>query len=556
METRKILTILVLALGLMVCEAKLCKAAPMGTAFTYQGYLYDANHPANDIYDLQFKLYDAVVGGGQVGSNVNTADVDVIDGYFTVELDFGAVFEGYARWLEIGVRPGEMNDPNVYTVLEPRQELTPAPYAMHSENADKLDSFDSSAFASSGHDHDGDYVNEGQVNSITSAMIQDNSVSSSEIVDGMVTNADIANNAITSSKMSDNSVSSSQIVDGMVTNADIATNAITLSKMQDNSVSSSKIVDGMVTNADIATNAINSAKIQNGTVTSSDIADGTITTADLAFTPLTNPYTGNLSITGNLDLTGFLDMDMFDIDNVDDVEADMIMAERIYLGYNYGSDGTGKGYIWLYDEAGNKTIELDSDRNVGGSILVKRATGTEGVRLDAGSYGSISVFADNGWCNIQLIGGFGSGGGSVRVNGSQVHDYADVYSFVSSANPLPGQVVSIATDGKLDISSTAYDSKVAGIVSGGGDLSPGMIIGGDKGDPHTAPIAVSGRVYCYVDATEQAVEIGDLLTTSNNPGYAMKAMDRERAFGAVLGKAMQPLPRGEKGLVLVLVCLN
>ena len=56
--------------------------------------------------------------------------------------------------------------------------------------------------------------------------------------------------------------------------------------------------------------------------------------------------------------------------------------------------------------------------------------------------------------------------------------------------------------------------------------------------------------------TWQAVEIGDLLTTSNTAGHAMKAVDHGRAFGAVLGKAMQPLAKGQKGLILVLVALQ
>jgi len=134
METKKTVTILVLVLGFILCQAKLCEAAPIGTAFTYQGYLYDANHPANDIYDLQFKLYDTLVGGGQVGSDVNTPDVDVIDGSFTVGLDFGSgVFTGNARWLEIAVRSGDSNDR--YTTLSPRQETTPVPYASYSSTA-------------------------------------------------------------------------------------------------------------------------------------------------------------------------------------------------------------------------------------------------------------------------------------------------------------------------------------------------------------------------------------------------------------------------------------
>ena len=126
------LTILVVALGLMVCQARVSEAVPMGSAFTYQGHLYDSNRVANDLYDFQFKLYDANSSGSQKGTNVNIPDVDVIDGYFTVELDFGSsVFNGDARWLEIGVRPGLQNDPCEYTPLSPRQKVTPTPYALH-----------------------------------------------------------------------------------------------------------------------------------------------------------------------------------------------------------------------------------------------------------------------------------------------------------------------------------------------------------------------------------------------------------------------------------------
>jgi len=144
METRKILAIprprsgrrayraiLVLALGLMVCQAEVSEAGPMGTAFTYQGRLIDANSAADGLYDFSFRLYDADVGGSKAANDVNVADVDVIDGYFTVELDFGSdVFNGNERWLELGVRPGALNDPNAYTTLLPRQQVTPLPYAL------------------------------------------------------------------------------------------------------------------------------------------------------------------------------------------------------------------------------------------------------------------------------------------------------------------------------------------------------------------------------------------------------------------------------------------
>jgi hypothetical protein len=131
MKNVKILTILILVFWLMIFIAQVSRAETMGTAFTYQGRLIDANKPADGLYDLQFKLCDANVGGNKMGNDVNLADVNIINGYFTVQLDFGSnVFNGNACWLEIGVRPGELEDPNVYTSLSPRQKITPTPYAL------------------------------------------------------------------------------------------------------------------------------------------------------------------------------------------------------------------------------------------------------------------------------------------------------------------------------------------------------------------------------------------------------------------------------------------
>jgi hypothetical protein len=83
MKRRNNLAILFLALCLVLWSAQIGEAGPMGTAFTYQGRLIDANYPADGEYDFQFKLYDANSDGNQVDSDVNKPDVDVIDGYFT-----------------------------------------------------------------------------------------------------------------------------------------------------------------------------------------------------------------------------------------------------------------------------------------------------------------------------------------------------------------------------------------------------------------------------------------------------------------------------------------
>jgi hypothetical protein len=103
-----------------------------GTAFMYQGHLNDGGAPANGNYDLQFALYDAASGGTQQGSTLAIAPTAASNGLFTVMLDFGNQFNGAARWLAIGVRTN--GSVSAYTVLTPREQLTPTPYAITAGN--------------------------------------------------------------------------------------------------------------------------------------------------------------------------------------------------------------------------------------------------------------------------------------------------------------------------------------------------------------------------------------------------------------------------------------
>jgi hypothetical protein len=101
--------------------------AAVGAGFTYQGRLTDGGSPANGVYDLQLILYDAAVGGTQVGPIVTSDDVTVTNGLFTINLDFGSVYNSTSLFLDIAVRPGAST--GTYTQLTPRQALTPVPYA-------------------------------------------------------------------------------------------------------------------------------------------------------------------------------------------------------------------------------------------------------------------------------------------------------------------------------------------------------------------------------------------------------------------------------------------
>jgi hypothetical protein len=105
------------------------------SSFVYQGKLQENGNAANGTYQFTFKLYDSVSNGNQIGQTVNDLPAAVINGIFSVNLDFGVnSFDGGPRFLEIGVRTSGSGLP--YTTLMPRQPMTSAPYAVKSLNAD------------------------------------------------------------------------------------------------------------------------------------------------------------------------------------------------------------------------------------------------------------------------------------------------------------------------------------------------------------------------------------------------------------------------------------
>jgi hypothetical protein len=112
--------------------------APLSTAFTYRGELVASGINVTGTYDIRFRLYDAASGGNQVGSTLCSDNLDVALGRFSLSLDFGAVFNGQQRYLEIEVRddPGlDCSDASGFTVLSPRQLLSATPQASYAATA-------------------------------------------------------------------------------------------------------------------------------------------------------------------------------------------------------------------------------------------------------------------------------------------------------------------------------------------------------------------------------------------------------------------------------------
>jgi len=229
-------------------------------------------------------------------------------------------------------------------------------------------------------------------------------------------------------------------------------------------------------------------------------------------------------------------------------------------------DETDSGILYLYyDDGTTAGIELDVEGTSSeATISLRNAGGFETVRIaadEASDGGDIALKNAAGVQTCQLDADYGGTGMSrLRVDvveilgGSDISEQFDI----NGEGVEPGMVVCIdpAHPGKLVVSRKAYDRTVAGVISGAGGVNPGFLMSqrGSVADGKH-PVALTGRVWVRCDASGGAIQPGDLLTTSDTPGHAMKVTDHDKARGAILGKAMTPLAEG-RGLVLVLVSLQ
>ena len=252
-----------------------------------------------------------------------------------------------------------------------------------------------------------------------------------------------------------------------------------------------------------------------------------------------------------------------------------------------GTNGQ-RGDLYLYPTSADNIFDNGDARvhlnGQAGEVSLRDAEGTQRVRLSSSGQ-RIEVMNSEGEI-IGMLGGagniragtngesgdiylypstagniFSNGEASIHLNGQtgdiilQNADCAEEFDLADDDLVEPGDVAALGAEGKLLPARTAYSKRVAGVMAGAGSYRPGIIMDRQVSEGRRAPLALLGKVFCKVDATYGAIEIGDLLTSSENPGHAMKASDPARAFGAVIGKALEPFTEGT-GLIRVLVTLQ
>jgi hypothetical protein len=550
-----------------------------GTAFNYQGRLVENGVAANGTYDFVFTLYDAEVGGNVLGAAVTLGAVSVGAGQFFAPLDFGAgVFTGEPRWLQIAVRAaGAAN----YSSLTPRQALLPTPYSIYAASAGGVASGTVTA-------------NQLNTGGIAPASGQFLSYTAGNLV---WSDPGVAAGNIWSLNGLNAYYNSGNVGIGTSTPAP----GISLE------------VDGPTRLAPGGSGGFLQVGTPNGETGLGVIGanrfdlrfDGA--TLKLAAGPGTGPPPAEYGLTINTN--GNIGIGMaspliasqwkFEVNGPTRITGGgsggtvelsapngesglgILGANRADFRFN-GSTlkivaGVGSG-----PPPAENGIAISTDGNVG----IGNANLDPNIKLEVRSANGFAVFGRSGFEGVHgesthasaaAVAGFnlstgpgvygvsqggGYGGffvGRVRVGVLEIAGGADL------AEPFPikeeqiekGSVVVIDDEhpGQLKRSTHAYDTRVAGVISGANGIHPGISLKQEDALDHGDNVALTGRVYVRADAGGGAIRPGDLLTTSNTPGHAMKVSDFTKSQGAILGKAMSGLKDGQ-GMVLVLVTLQ
>ena len=246
-------------------------------------------------------------------------------------------------------------------------------------------------------------------------------------------------------------------------------------------------------------------------------------------------------------------------------------ANTIMEGY-YCAIGGGS-YNLISNSIANATIPGGAGNIVSADCSFAAGTHAKAAHLGTFVWGDYQMtdFASTGTNQflVRAAGGVGINTNNpqtaLHVNGTTRTCVLEITGGCDLAEPFPfstgqipkGAVVVIdeANPGRLKLSDLAYDTRVAGIVSGANGIRPGISLNQDDLATGGQNVALSGRVYALADASNGPIQPGDLLTTSATPGHAMKVTNHAKAQGAILGKAMSSLEK-DRGMVLVLVSLQ
>jgi hypothetical protein len=580
----------IMALAIFACSGGWSRAQT--TAFNYQGQLNDSGAIANGSYDISFAAYDAATAGNLIGGIVTNAAVTVSNGLFTTTVDFGSgVFTGSDLWLEIAV---STNGANTFATIAPRQQFTPTPYAIYAANSATAASVAANSITA-----DELFTLfppvDGQVLSFTGGSLAwtDPAVAGGSVWSLNGSSAYYSAGGVGIGTASP--VSKLQVVSGA---SDLPPR---LQSSGTNSFGSGWDFYHGATGAGYVGVPDSAAGIAPGellmfggsgtpvslwpgglralTLTPSGSA-GLGTASPQAKLHLFDPNSVTELIETGGGVNSWARLSLKDADGQWDVGTSQnFNGDQLYfyregaaanaLALQPNGDATFGGNVTLSGSASvSHRLQTSGGVNSWTRMEFANADGQWNVGTSLGYNGDQFYFNRQGVSGNALalqpngdaaISGALTVGGNASVCTLTIRGGCDLAEpFATTETEIEkGSVVVIDKEhpGSLKLSTKEYDTRVAGVVSGANGINPGIAMHQEGIIEGGQNIALSGRVYVQVDASNGAIEPGDLLTTSTTPGHAMKVRDHARAQGAIIGKAMTSLAEGN-GLVLVLVSLQ
>jgi len=558
-----------------------------GTAFSYQGRLNDAGTPATGLYDFTFTVFDVEAAGAALPGTVVLDAVPVTNGVFSVALDFGPnIFTGPSRWLETTVR---INGVGVPSLLSPRTPLLPTPYAIFAGSvangtvtADQLNSGGVPPTPGQFLSYDGGNL-----------VWSDPGVAVGDVWSRLGLNAYY--NAGNVGIGTDSPVSKLHVVSGP------GASPLRVESSGTTGFGAGwDFYQGTVGKAYVGVGD-SAAPFGAGELMLFGGANTKVSLWSAGTRRLTVGTTGKVGIGTDTPATRLTVKTLGggiigSLDNYYGIEhTDGTVRLTTYIDGSSGQLGTRSNHplsFFVNDGLPSMTIDGNGVSMVSGpgsvtvgtpnaesGTTIKRGNNRADVRFDGATLkmvagpgfgppssfsgiavttaGNVGIGTVNPSRTLEVYGDFWARDASVRVltiRGGA--DLAEPFA-MSHSGVEPGSVVVIDEDhpGKLRRSTESYDKKAAGIVSGANGIRPGISMVQEDKLEAGENVALSGRVYVHADAAYGAIKPGDLLTTSDTPGHAMKVTDHAKAQGAILGKAMSGLKDG-KGMVLVLVTLQ
>lgn len=421
----------------------------------------------------------------------------------------------------------------------------------------------------------------------------------------------LADGGVGTAKLAALAVGTSKLADGAVTSAKLGDAAVTSAKLAAGAVTSASIADGSIEGADVRTST--SLKIQKLEVggAASGATLGVFSQSDgVGVDARSSASAGVVGVSGGAGgvtpgLTGVLGVTTFSTGSGVRGESSAGIGVRGVSGSAYGVHGsTSTGAAGVYGSATDK-VGVSGEAQSGIGVLAKSASGpalaaqstsasavvavTSGagrenaaVRASGGGAGMAGYFttSSSGSPSLMVVNDGigdalqiqGNGGllikavnhsesdtkfkvdyaGNVKADGNFTSPAADLAELLPAMGSLePGDVLTIAPDGRLVRSGAPYQRNVAGVYS-----TRPAFLGGDQDDGARGlvPLAIAGVVPVKASAENGPIGAGDRLTTSTTPGHAMRAADDAPA-GTVLGKALAGLESGT-GIIRALVMLQ